>query len=465
LTDIADDQVDVVSRAFLGLTVACARCHDHKFDPIPTEDYYSLAGIFFSTHILQDPGPKTNGPPMLRIPLVPKAELERQKAIQARLAELEKGVKRACLQQLAAAVNGSASAASYLVAAWGFQDRGSNLARLRDEFDSFKKSVPTIAYANGIQEGGCPQSPQAGIHDVCVHIRGRYDRLGKRVPRRFPRILAGENQPPITQGSGRMELARWIASPSNPLTARVMVNRIWQHHFGEGIVRTPGNFGKLGERPTHPELLDYLARQLIRSGWSIKAMHRAIMLSATYQQAGVAAPEMLKADPENRLFGRFNRRRLEAEEIRDALLAVAGRLDRSMGGKASQDFIRPRRTLYLMTIRSNRSTFRELFDAADSTAIIDRRSESTVAPQALFLLNHPFTMEQAGALSERVRKGGHTDSRCMIEMVYSLLFGRPPTVGEMEIGQTVLSDEGRSEQSLREYCQVLLCANEFVYID
>jgi cytochrome c553 len=460
LTDIADDQVDVVSRAFLGLTVACARCHDHKFDPIPTEDYYSLAGIFFSSHILQDPGPKTNGPPMLRIPLVPASELERRKPLQARAAELEKRLKQAGREQLTVLLNGlSPGSAGYLLGAWQLQERKSSLVQLQHELDVLKKSLPPIPFANGIQEGGCPQSPQAGIHDVRVHIRGRYDRLGRLVPRRFPRILAGENQTPITQGSGRLELARWIASPQNPLTARVMVNRIWQHHFGEGIVRTPGNFGKLGERPTHPELLDYLADQFIRSGWSIKVMHRAIMLSATYQQGSVAAPQTLKADPENLLFGRMNRRRLEAEEIRDALLAVAGRLDRTMGGKASQDFNRPRRTLYLMTIRSDRSTFRELFDAADSTAIVDKRSESTVAPQALFLLNHPFTVEQATALAERVRHEGPHDSRSIVERLYLNLYGRPPFAREIEVGRSAL------EQGCEPYCQLLLCANEFIMID
>ena len=466
LTDIADDQVDVVSRAFLGMTVACARCHDHKFDPIPTEDYYSLAGIFFSSHILQDPGPKTNGPPMLRIPLVPRSELERRKPLRARLAELEKQLKQAGREQLGALLHGFAPVgASYLLAAWQLQERKASLVPLQQELDLLKKSLPPIPYANGVQEGGCPQSPQAGIHDVRVHIRGRYDRLGKLVPRRFPRILAGENQTPIKQGSGRLELARWIASPQNPLTARVMVNRIWQQHFGEGIVRTPGNFGKLGERPIHPELLDYLAAQFIESGWSIKAMHRAMMLSATYQQASVAESQTLKADPENLLFGRMNRRRLEAEEIRDALLAVAGRLDRTMGGKARQDFNRPRRTLYLMTIRSDRSTFRELFDAADSTAIVDKRSESTVAPQALFLLNHPFAVGQATALAERVLHHGSDDSRSLLERLYLIIYGRPATAREIEIGRSVLGGSAASKQALEEYCQVLLCANEFVYID
>jgi hypothetical protein len=460
LTDIADDQVDVVSRAFLGLTVACARCHDHKFDPIPTEDYYSLAGIFFSSHILQDPGPKTNGPPMLRIPLVPKAEFERRRPLEARVAALQKQIKQAGSDQMAALANSLLPRTiGTFVAAWQLDRHHFRLIELQGELDRLKQSLPPIPYANGTQEGGCPQSPQAGVHDVRVHIRGRYDRLGKLVPRRFPRILAGENQTPITQGSGRMELARWIASPANPLTARVMVNRIWQHHFGEGIVRTPGNMGQLGARPTHPKLLDFLAHRFIQSGWSIKAMHRAIMLSAAYQQGSAAAPETLKADPENRLFGRMNCRRLEAEEVRDALLAVAGRLDPALGGRASQDFMRPRRTLYLMTIRSDRSTFRELFDAADSTTIIDKRGESTVAPQALFLLNHPFTLEQAKAVAERVRQKASRDSQEIIQRLYVLLYGRMPVAREEEIGRAAV------RQGWEAYCQVLLCANEFIMVD
>ena len=267
------------------------------------------------------------------------------------------------------------------------------IGQIRKDRDALRQvaMAPTL-YANGAQEGGVPESPHAGVHDVRVHIRGSYSRLGDVVPRHFPVIVGGGTQPPITSGSGRLELARWLASPDHPLTARVMVNRIWQHHFGEGIVRTPSNFGKLGERPTHPELLDYLARRFVASGWSIKQMHRDIMLSSAYQQSSNPAPATGAADPGNQLFGRMNRRRLEAEAIRDSLLAVSGQLDRTMGGPAVRDFANTRRTLYLMTIRSDRSSFGPLFDAADSTAIVDKRTVSTVAPQALFLLNNPFVI-------------------------------------------------------------------------
>jgi hypothetical protein len=414
LTDIADDQVDVVSRTFLGLTMACARCHDHKFDPISTADYYALAGIFFSTHILANVGPKTNGPPMLRIPLLPSAEVE-----------------------------------------------------------AYKKAKKPIPYANGAQEGGVPGSPHAGTHDVRIHIRGRYDRLGPLVPRRFPEILAGREQKPITNGSGRLDLARWLTRPDHPLTARVMVNRIWQHHFGEGIVRTPSNFGKLGQPPTHPELLDWLALQFVRSGWSIKQMHRLILSSATYQQSSEAMPPLYppqnkgnkgEGDPDNLLFGRMNRRRLEAEALRDSLLAVSGRLDRTMGGPAVRDFAVPRRTLYLMTIRSDRSGFGPLFDAADPTAPVEKRTVSTVAPQALFLMNNPFVLAQAQALAKRILAAS-TNDRARLEYAYILLYGRPPTAEEVHIGLDFLHRAGESERGWVEYGQVLLCANEFSYVD
>jgi hypothetical protein len=455
LTDIVDDQIDVVSRSFLGLTLACARCHDHKFDPLTTEDYYALAGIFFSTHILRDPGPKTDGPPMLRIPLLPRAEVERRDRHQARIAEIKGLIKCRSAQPQTT-------------------ESRDQIARLNAELGVLTP-MPAIEYANGAQEGGCPLSAQVGFHDARVHIRGRYDRLGPLVPRRFPSILAGDKQEPITQGSGRLQLAKWVASPANPLTARVMVNRIWQYHFGEGLVPTPGNLGKLGARPTHPELLDYLSDEFVKTGWSIKAVHRRLMLSAAYQQDSVPRAETLQGDPDNRLFGFVRRRRLEAEEIRDSLLSFSGRLDPKMGGRASQDFNLPRRTLYLMTIRSDRATFRELFDASDPTAITDKRIASTVAPQALFLMNNPFITAQTNTLAGRILRESPAGEVGKIKRVYELLFGRLSRPEEVSVGQSLLAQirEARShlakektEQfAWEEYCQVLICANEFIYID
>jgi hypothetical protein len=252
-----------------------------------------------------------------------------------------------------------------------------------------------------------------------------------------------------------------------------MANRVWQWHFGEGIVRTPSNFGKLGRRPTHPELLDHLAAELVRGGWSVKRLHRYIMLSAAYQQASTPDAKTLKADPDNLLFGRMNRRRLEAEAVRDSLLMAAGRLERTMGGPAERNFAMPRRSLYLMTVRSDRSGFGPLFDSADSTAPVDTRTVSTVAPQALFLLNNPFARQQAQALARRVIAGGR-DDRARVRRAYAILYGRPPLAQEEAVAAELLA-AGRDDKASRghqpperawvEYAQVLLCANEFVYVD
>jgi hypothetical protein len=462
LTDIVDDQIDVIGRSILGLTIGCARCHDHKFDPIPTADYYSLAGIFFSTHILPNVGPKTDGPPMLRIPLGSPQEIERQARYSTRVANLEKRVKAATPAQELARRLLPETTRSILIAA-----EKATLGNLQAELAELKKQAPSpLPFANGAQEGGVPDSPHAGVHDVRIHLRGNYSRLGESVPRRFPRIVAGDNQQPIREGSGRLQLARWLVSPDNPLTARVMVNRIWQHHFGQGIVRTSSNFGKQGERPTHPELLDYLAKRFVESGWSMKAMHRLILLSAAYQQSSDTLPETPQADPDNRLFGRMNRQRLEAEAIRDNLLAVAGRLDSTMGGKATRDFNNPRRSLYHMTIRSDRSGFGPLFDMADSDAPVATRTVSTVAPQALFLLNHPFALEQKAALAQRILRDTQThDDRARIEKTYELLYGRPPTQEELAIGLDFLARQPSAKDGWDAYCEILLCANEFIYVD
>ncbi len=355
-------------------------------------------------------------------------------------------------------------------------------------------------FANAAQEGGVPESPHAGVHDVRVHIRGSYARLGDMVPRHFPVVIAGENQLPITQGSGRLQLAEWLASDTHPLTGRVWVNRVWQHHFGQGIVRTPSNFGFLGEKPTHPELLDWLASHFVAKdegkirdtryeirggedssfilhpssfacGWSTKKLHKLMLMSATYQQASEGRTETLKADPDNRLVGRMSRQRLEAEAVRDNLLAVSGKLDTSMGGVAYRDFAIPRRTLYYMTIRSDRAGFGTLFDGANSTACVEKRTVSTVAPQSLYLLNNPFVLDQTRAFAQRLAKEipeGATSDPARIRRAYLLLYARPATAEEVHIGLSFLQrvratvkDNGAWEQ----YCHILLCANEFVYVD
>ena len=341
------------------------------------------------------------------------------------------------------------------------------LAGLNQERDALRKKRPQeIQQAVVVQDGGPKGTRHEGFKDAQVFLRGDHKKLGKTVPRGFPRILTDDRREPITTGSGRLQLADWLASPNNPLTARVMVNRIWQHHFSEGLVRTPNDFGQRGERPTHPELLDYLAARFVESGWSVKAMHRLIMLSSTYQQSSRASEVSLAKDPENHLFGRMNRRRLEAEAIRDSLFAVAGRLDSIPGGPAFADPAVPRRTLYLLSARTgaNTSDFGRLFDRADPGSIIAQRGQSVGAPQALFFLNDPLVKDMAKSLAARVTREATTDNATRIHRLYALTLGRPPTPTELEIGAQLLASIGTADPWER-YCHLILCTNEFLYLD
>jgi hypothetical protein len=347
------------------------------------------------------------------------------------------------------------------------------LAKLAGEVEALKNSMPPLPCAHGAQEGGPRFSLFPGIGDVRIHVRGSYSQLGERVPRHFPRVLAGDKQPPITSGSGRLELARWIGSADNPLTARVMVNRIWQHHFGEGIVRTPSNFGRRGTPPTHPEPLDWLARRFVESGWSVKAMHRLILLSAAYQESSKPTPELLKADPDNLLCGRMNRRRLEAEPLRDSLLAVCGRLDDRPGGPP-EDRNGRRRMLYLKVARTDRSGFGALFDAADASMHVEKRTSSTVAPQALYLLNGPLVLDGVQHLTGRPEVA-HGEPAERVQALYRLIFGRKATAEEVALGcqfTASLAAEpagaGGDKGALgpwETYAQALLLSNEFLFVD
>jgi len=427
--DVIDDQIDVTGRTFLGLTLGCARCHDHKFDPIPAVDYYSLAGIFRGTEVFRDE------------------------------------VRNATMFQ-----------------EWP-------LLQLPGE-------PPVMVMA---PKEGAPVN-------LRVHLRGNRHTLGVVAPRRFLQIIAGEGSPPMTTGqSGRLELARWIASKDNPLTARVMVNRVWQHHFGTGLVATTDNLGARGEAPSHPELLDWLAADFISTGWSLKSLHRRILLTAAYQRSARPADRALRIDPNNRLLWRMPHRRLDAESIRDAMLAVSGRLDRRVGGNdsgeflfregevidAKRDFFRPnrvradnayyttstRRSLYLPVVRNAVPDVFTLFDSADPNGVTAVRNETTVASQALFLLNHPFVREQAGALAERLLDDVKASDADRIRLGYRLALARDARPDEQHKTADYLQrfaqrtavagskpDEAR-RSAWRSFAQSLLCRNEFLYVD
>ena len=346
------------------------------------------------------------------------------------------------------------------------EDR-SRLDELKHELDLLKKKSPMeIPQAVSVQDGGPKGTRHEGFKDAQVFLRGNHKRPGKTVPRGFPLILTGGRPVRITEGSGRRQLADWLARPDHPLTARVMVNRIWQHHFGEGLVRTANDFGRRGDPPSNPELLDHLAARFVESGWSLKAMHRLIMLSSTYQQGSRAEAQDLARDPENRLFGRMNRRRLDAEAIRDSLLAVAGRLDARRGGAGFADLAVSRRTLYLMSVRTGPSSsdFGRLFDRADPGSIVAERGQSIVAPQALFFLNDPFVSDLARALAARVSREEPGDVAARIRRLYALALGRPPSPAEIDLGRRLLAPDRVADPWVN-YCQIIFSTNEFLYID
>ncbi len=395
--DQYDDRIDTLTRGVLGLTVACARCHDHKYDPISQKDYYALAGVIASTDYAE-------------APLVPP---EVVKEAEAKLTAEQKK----------------------------------------------NKVRPKYPLVHALKDA----SPVT----MKVHLRGNPQTLGEEAPRRFVEVLDPECRP-FRKGSGRLELAEAIASKDNPLTARVLVNRVWRHHFGSGIVRTPSNFGALGERPTHPELLDHLATRFVASGWSLKKLHREMMLSSAYQLGSAFRAENHAADPENRLLWRMNRRRLEVEAWRDAMLAAAGTLDRTLGGPASSlaDPNNRRRTLYGSVSRHDLDNLLRLFDFPDPNITSGERSVTTVPLQQLFVLNSEFMARNARALVARLTTAGDTDTD-RIRRAFATLYARPPTAEELRLGLDFLSGGPGAEKLTRweQYAQVLLGANEFLYVD
>ena len=460
--DIVDEQLDTASRALMGLTLGCARCHDHKFDPIPTSDYYSLAAIFKSTQTMLS----------YRVDSKWNATALEGPEQNRRLTELEKQIDL----HDDILVNGNREKISA-------QEREG----YEESLKAAKHEYASIPKAMAVQEGD--------VEDLPVFIRGNHLTPGPPVPRRFPRILAEDRQTPIdADRSGRLELAHWLTRRDHPLTARVMVNRIWKGHFGQGIVRSPDNFGRLGERPDNQPLLDWLALRLVESDWSVKEMHRRIMLSSTYQMSSTFSARAAEIDPENRLLWRVDRRRMEAEVIRDSLLYVSGRLDFTMGGTLlneppfvnlsgkgkSRDpalYDSPRRSVYLPVLRSAVYEVLEAFDFADPSRMSGRRSSTTVAPQALFMLNSKLMEESAGHLARSLLDPPIQTEGERIKQAYERVLSRPPTPEEIQEWMRFLAryeaelDGGRLDTRQRRasawlaLCRVLLSSNEFVYVN
>jgi mono/diheme cytochrome c family protein len=606
--DIIDDRIDVVTRGTMALTVQCARCHDHKYDPIPIDDYYSLYGVFASS---EEPGIQ---------PIIGKPEQTAkyeafEKELANRRAEVDKFLQ-AQHAEMVPKLRTAEGIASYLAALAEFEQQGEKdrvderrfagsremsgfvLGRWRGFLNTRREKghdpifAPWFAYAaippaefaakaKDVTEQVVDKAPaDKAIHPLVaekfagkspaslaevaqrygellaafdrkeplpdaqqealrlvlhadqtptsiavadadkllkrdtrntlrdlqkkveefqannpdappramslvdaatprnprVFLRGNAGNPGKEVPRQFLSVLAGEKREPFKDGSGRLEMAKAIASPENPLTARVMVNRVWAWHFGNGLVRTPSDFGLRSDPPSHPELLDYLALRFVEGGWSVKKLHRLIMLSGTYQQGSDLNPVAYKADPENTLLWRVNRRRLEFEAMRDSVLAVSGRLDRTIGGRPADitgDSPNPRRTVYGFIDRQNLPGMFRAFDFASPDTHSPQRFTTTVPQQALFMMNSPFAIQQAKALAARPEVAQEPEPAKRVEKMYRLLYGRSPAPDELwAAAEFIRGEEAFAPPGLpstltpwEKYAQVLLQSNEFVFVD
>ena len=589
LMDVVDEQIDTVSKAFLGMTISCARCHDHKFDPVSQQDYFGLAAIFKSTQTVFE---KTG---TLKYwtehSFASEDETERLKKINTEVSRRKKAASDFQLKETVR-IRGAArvQATEYLIAATQFEPNATlevvasvaqplslhprilhhcrlHLAYHRDDpffgdwhrfagdtnaieqhyrplfvaaqrayqkvyrNDPKKKTlddpllapahdalhdksgflavspIPALAFdgeklaelrrledAARVYESAAPDRAAAmGVEDgkvmatMALHIRGDHNSPGKPVKREFPKALRWTSERPILPDgqSGRLELGRWIGDTRNPLTARVFVNRVWRWHFGRGLVETTENFGTLGDRPSHPQLLDWLAREFMRSGWRVKQLHRLIMSSAAYQMATHHSHAEIgkAADPANELWWHFDLRRLDAEQIRDSVLMVSGLLDESMGGKTiplrnrqfvfnhtSQDHTgydqRRRRAAYLPVVRNHLCEVFQQFDYPDPATPTGSRNTTVVAPQALLMMNSPLVMDAAAALADRLTAVKTADPAALVERAYRLVFARPPTKAERQRAVRFVSGtSGESQRAWALFCQSLLASNEFMFLN
>lgn len=441
VADEWDERLDAVSRTFLGLTVSCARCHDHKFDPISTEDYYGLAGVFASSQLDERP-------------LLPDSEVAAVRAARKTLGELEAKLKKVADPATAEA------------------------EEIRKSIAAIRTMTPHVdqPWAHALRDASIYVQPdgedrtrleyrEAQPRDLPVFRRGNPANPGDIVPRRFLTVLQPDPVAPFTHGSGRAELADSMLTHSAGLVARVLVNRVWDQHFNAGLVGTPSDFGSQGDRPTHPELLEYLASEFVAQGWDLKWLHREILLSATYRQSSAFRPEAGAADPANHLLWRMNRRRLDIEMWRDATLATTGRLDLTIGGPSQpvDDLSNVRRTIYVKVEREEMNGILRMHDFPEASSHSPRREHTTTPLQQLFVLNSPWMEKQADDLWSRVKPIGSDDDR--IAACYCLLFAREVTDSELEIAHAYLAGEANAELRWKDYLQALLGLNEFHFVD
>ncbi len=478
-----EDTIDNLGRAFLGSSISCARCHDHKFDPFTMSDYYGLYGIFESTRY-PFPGAEADKKPADFVPLMSQAEIDALLAPhREKLAAIDTEVKT--LEAADAEAKKLPDGPDKKVAV---DTAAKALAEARKKRTTVATDAPAINDAYAVADGK-PANTK-------LQLRGDPKRLGDEVPRHFPAILGGNELPQDAATSGRLQLAEWITDPKNPLTARVMVNRIWQFHFGRGIVQTPNDFGARGQAPTHPELLDFLATRFVESGWSVKAMHKLILLSQSWQLASSSDHAVMaqnaQLDPNNDLFWKFNRYRLDAESIRDTLLFVGGDLDESPAGThpfppqhtwgwtQHNPFVAAyetrRRSLYLMQQRLKKHPYLALFDGADPSSSTSVRLPSTTPLQALFVMNDPLAHAESAKLASRAI-GLATDEHSRIVAAYQIAWNRSPTSDEQQESADFLKQYRDKLAELKTppdqaelkawsaLARVLISSNEFVFVD
>ncbi len=478
--DLADEQIDTMSQAMLGVTIACARCHDHKFDPISQREYYAVAGIFLSTETLwgtTESIQNARPTPLVTLPFPATREDP-----EYRLAEKgTEGVKREIedtkksRERLQEQLR-TAQANNRLLFGIQLFVTGAKLRRLDFQLNYFDSEGKLPQLAMGVKE-------RAFVADAPLYQRGEVSKPGERVPRGFVSVITKGTAPSIKGGSGRLELAEWLAAPENPLTGRVMVNRLWHHLFGKGLVRTVDNFGVMGDKPTHPELLDHLAVRFRENGGSVKKMIREIVLSRAYRMGSSHDPGNFAVDPENDLVWRVNRRRLDAESIRDAMLAVSGRLDLNPprgsavaragdgggpfgGGFGRQGRQAPApencRSVYLSIVRDRVPEALEVFDFAGPEAVTGSRESTNVPSQALYLMNSAAVMALAERMAERLEQA-ERDGKSRLEWAYRLALSRPPS-GEEEANASAFFANYKGTNPWAAFCQALLACGEFRYV-
>ena len=461
--DLIDEQIDAITRAVTASSVACARCHDHKIDPFTMADYYALAGVFGSTKTyfgtFVSPANRVGGDP-LALPRGAGLPILHASITPEKVAKLKADLAALKEEKIVTLTDA-------LRVFWRSGGIEGELKRV----DETGKALPL---AMGVGDREKPA-------DAPLLDRGEVGKPGKPVPRGFPKVVPIDG-PAIPAGhSGRLELAQWLTHPDHPLTARVMANRVWRHLFGAGLVRTPDNFGFSGDRPTHPQLLDHLAVRFAADGWSVKKLIREIVLSRTYRQASTYRADAFRADPDNRLLWRVSKRRLDAEAIRDAMLAASGELDATrpvgslvatlIGDKPiSLIGLDPRlpadldgskhRSVYLPVLRDRLPDALDLFDFAEPSLVTGDRDTTNVPVQALYLMNGPFVRARAAALAARLEREAGDGDR--VRLAYELCFGRPPDDTERKLAAAFLD---RDERMLTAFCHALLTTAEFRNLD